>query len=400
MFQNEITQDIETLSFNKISERLFVNNCWKLISILLGGTLALFGIGLSVKPHQTNFEEASALGAATTSIYSRVADYPIHCKDSRDAADCLAGLKSRKASSSALWLGNSQVHAVNQWHEGETNSTPLLFEKLKSHGLDLLTFSQPNASLQEHYVLFEYLQLRLHLQQLILPAVFDDTRESGIRHELSVLLDDVATQEAMATTEIGQRILQARETGSVKDDDTAGIAHTLQERVEQSLNTWLEEVSPLWAARPEIRGRLLISLYLWRNTLLGIKPTTKRKIIRSRYEDNMAAMAAILASAKSHDVKVLVYVAPLRNDVDVPYLDSEYRQYKTDVESLADRYGATFANLENLVPARLWGSKAATSSGGGDELDFMHFQAGGHRLLADRLAELVAAGGAQRGAKP
>jgi hypothetical protein len=369
-------------------------------SLILGSILGIIGIGLSFKPNQTNFEEASALGAATTSIYARVADYPIHCKDGRDAADCLAGLKSRQSSSSALWLGNSQVHAVNQWHEGETNATPLLFEKLKSQGLDLLTFSQPNANLQEHYVLFEYLQQRLPLKQLILPAVFDDTRENGIRPELAVFLDDAPTSEGLAATGIGQRIVKARATAPVKEGDTAGIAHTLQERVEQSLNTWLQDVSLVWAARPEIRGRLLISLYLWRNTLLGIKPTSKRKVIRSRYQDNMAAMAAILASAKSHDVKVLVYVVPLRNDVDVPYLDSEYRQFKTDVESLAGRYGATFANLENLVPAGLWGSKAATSSEGGEELDFMHFQAGGHRLLADRLAELVAAGGAQRGAKP
>ena len=37
----------------------------------------------------------------------------------------------------------------------------------------IITFSQPNANLQEHYVLFEYLRHRLPVRTLILPLVFD-----------------------------------------------------------------------------------------------------------------------------------------------------------------------------------------------------------------------------------
>lgn len=374
----------------------------QLLAIILGGSLALVWLGLNFEPKQTNFEEASALGAATTSVFSRIGEYPIHCGDSRDAADCLAGVKAREAQRSALWLGNSQVHAVNQWHGGETNAAPMLFQSLKPLGLDLVTFSQPNANFQEHYVLFEYLQRQMPLKMLILPAVFDDTRETGLRQDIAVFLNDGRIKIAMAATAIGQRILQARESAPVDSgaEDTAGIAHTLQERVERFLNTGLEQHSALWAARPEMRGQILIDLYTWRNTLLGIKPTSKRKIIRSRYEDNMGAMAAIMASASSHGIRMLVYVVPLRNDVEVPYVDSEYQHFKRDVQSLAEQYGARFANLENLVPAELWGSKAATSSGGGEELDFMHFQAGGHRLLAERLAEEVTAVWTQREIAP
>lgn len=366
---------------------------------MLGGCLALVWLGLTFEPQQTNFEEAAVLGAATTSVLARVGNYPIHCGDGRDAADCLAGVKARHAQRSALWLGNSQVHAVNQRHAGETNAAPLLFESLKPMGLDLVTFSQPNANFQEHYVLFEYLQRQLPLKMLILPAVFDDTRETGLRKGVAIFLEDGKIKTAMAATAIGKRILQAQEAAPADSGggDTAGIAHTLQERVERFLNTWLESHSALWAARSEMRGHLLIDLYLLRNTLLGIKPTSKRKVIRSRYEDNMAAMAAILESAENHGITVLVYIVPLRNDVEVPYVDSEYQHFKTDVQALAERHGALFANLENLVPAELWGSKAATSSGGGEELDFMHFQAGGHRLLAERLGQLVTAAWIHRG---
>ena len=86
---------------------------------------------------------------------------------------------------------------------------------------------------------------------------------------------------------------------------------------------------------------------------------------------------------------MLIYIVPLRSDVEVPYVASEYLQFKADVYSLAKKHHAAFFNLENLVPAELWGTKDSTTGGVSQELDFMHFQAGGHKLLADQLAELV-----------
>lgn len=362
----------------------------KLTSMFVGGCIAIAYLSVNFSGKKTDFEDAAAFGAATSSVMASVEGHRIHCGDSRDAAECIAGAKARNAERSVLWLGNSQVHAVNQLREGETNAAPLLFTRLRSSGLDLVTFSQPNANLQEHYVLFEYLRQQLPLQALILPAVFDDTREDGLRKGVADFLTNPPAALALSRTEVGQKILRAtKTTPSDGESDTAGISHTLQERVERSLNAWLGEHSNLWASRQEIRGRVLLNLYLLRNTLLGIHPTSKRKVIRGRYMDNMAALEAILASAARQGITVLLYIVPLRTDVDIPYVDGEYRHFKADVRTLAERHGATFANLEDLVPAELWGSKEATSAGGGQELDFMHFQAGGHTLLAARLAELV-----------
>lgn len=372
----------------------------KLLAMVLGACIAALWISLVFKPHQTNFEQAEALGTATTSFFSRMGDYPIHCRDSRDLAECLAGVRARHAVSSVLWLGNSQLHAVNQWQAGQTNAAPFLFDKLKPIGLDLVTFSQPNANLQEHYVLFEYLQRQLPIKLLILPVVFDDTRESGIRKEISCLMDDSGTASAISATEIGKRMLRERAGVTKSESDTAGIAHTLQEQAEQNLNQWLDSHSALWASRPEIRGQLMISLYNLRNMLLGIKPTSKRKLIRSRYKDNMDAMEGILETAASRGITALIYVVPLRNDVEVPYNDNEYQQFKSEAQAIAVRHGARYADLDNLIPASLWGSKDATSSGSKEELDFMHFQAAGHRILAERLAGLVTEMWSQRETHP
>ncbi len=364
----------------------------RMLPIILGCVIALVFLNLNYLGKKTNFEDAATFGAGTSSVMASVDGYRIHCNDSRDVTECIEGAKARGAECSALWLGNSQVHAVNQLREGETNAAPILFERLKASGLDLITFSQPNASLQEHLVLFEYLQRQLPIQALILPVVFDDTREEGLRKEVAYFLNDPSTRAALSGTASGAKILRAHETAAPPDtdSDTAGIAHTLQERVERFLNAWLGEHSTLWAARPEIRGQLMLNLYLLRNTVLGIKPTSKRKVIRGRYQDNLAALEAMLASAASRDITVLLYIVPLRNDVEIPYVDSEYQAFKAETQTLAKQYGATFANLESLVPAELWGSKAATSAGKQQELDFMHFQAGGHQILAARLAELIA----------
>ena len=42
-------------------------------------------------------------------------------------------------------------------------------------------------------------------------------------------------------------------------------------------------------------------------------------------------------------------------------------------------------DLESIVPSYFWGSKDSTSLDKEQELDFMHFQGGGHKLLADSI---------------
>lgn len=371
-----------------------------LLAIIFGCTIAIIYLSSKYIGQKTDFEDAATFGADTISAQATVDGYRINCSDSRDADDCIAGAKSRHAANTVLWLGNSQVGSVNQLKKGETNAPPLLFNNLKTSDLDLVTFNQPNANMQEHYVLFEYLRQQLPVKILILPAVFDDTREDGLRREVSDFLADAATASALFDSAIGKKILKINAVSAPnKGGDTAGILHTLQERVERVLNTWLDETSALWLARPEIRGQIMNYLYVWRNTVFGIKPTTKRKIIRGRYQDNFDSLEAILAAAAHQGISVVLYIVPLRNDVEIPYVKSEYQQYKKEVQALAERYKAKFSNLEDLVPAALWGSKASTSVGMTQELDFMHFQADGHKLLAHRLAKLVTSARAEQVSK-
>ena len=75
----------------------------------------------------------------------------------------------------------------------------------------------------------------------------------------------------------------------------------------------------------------------------------------------------------------------MRNDVKVPYELDEYENFKAEIVLIAKKNGVRFANLEYIVPAEFWGTQDSTNLGMDKELDFMHFQAGGHKLLASAI---------------
>ncbi len=251
-----------------------------------------------------------------------------------------------------------------------------------------MAFSQPNANLQEHFLTYVYLNQKQQLSHLILPVVFDDFREDGIRPELLSFSEDPETYKKLAQSPAGKKIIKEKEFAANRNKtDTAGLNGTIQDHAEKYLNDWFDKNLVFWQARPDARGTLFNYLYLTRNTILGITPSSKRKIIRGRYQDNINALKAILELAKDNSTQVLVYIAPLRNDVEIPYIKSEYENFKQEVQTLVKENDAKFSDFENLVPAELWGSKGSTTLGEQSEIDFMHFQSGGHALLANEVVK-------------
>jgi hypothetical protein len=160
---------------------------------------------------------------------------------------------------------------------------------------------------------------------------------------------------------------------------------TWQESSEAFLNRKLSDVWGLWASRENLRGLLALKMFLLRNKVFGITPQSKRRLLPARYNENVAAFESLLKAAQREQVQVLVYVAPIRHDVALPYVESEYEAFKHQVAALTAQYQMAFRNLEGLIPAALWGEKENTTGGAELETDFMHFQAPGHMLLADEM---------------
>ena len=156
----------------------------------------------------------------------------------------------------------------------------------------------------------------------------------------------------------------------------------MQEKSEQYLDNILIENWLIWQERSNLRGLIFNSLYKFRNLVFGINPSSTRKKIPGNYAINIESLESILLLANKLKINVLLYVVPLRNDFKIPYDEDEYELFKEELKSLSDMYNTYYINLENLIPPEFWGMKESTSITDEQELDFMHFQESGHRLLA------------------
>ncbi|ABK46162.1 conserved hypothetical protein [Magnetococcus marinus MC-1] len=362
----------------------------QLTSLVLAVLICLisFTSWLSDQP-QTAFDQL-ALGKDVTEVSQQEEGYHVHCRTLNDGGQCLHDWLERGAKPVHVWLGNSQLHAINQWQPGETTAPNVLHQRWKDGNHTLLAYSQPNANLMEHYLLFEALLEKLPVERLILPVVFDDLRETGIRPTLLPLLSQPSIVSNLSNTSIGQKIIaQNTQVEKQSEIDLKGLSETPQKRVESYLNHQLSHYWPWWDKRVEARGQIYFFLYRLRNQVFGITAQSKRKIIRARYLDNMAALDAILVRAKQRFVDILLYIPPIRNDVELPYLMREYTSFKHSLSEKAQGPHIHLFNFENLVPAHWWGANNSTNMQDKTELDFMHFQGPGHVRLAQAIDEAV-----------
>jgi len=350
-----------------------------------GALLAAVLLNIGATGKKTSFDEL-ALGEENKESYTTVGGYPIHGKNLDMFESILKGYRQRQSRNVVLWLGNSQLHAINQAKANATPAPAKLYARFSDRDCDVITLSQPNANLQEHYVLFEFLRQRMNVRLLLLPVVFDDLRNTGVRFGLADALDDPAVIRELERTPVGMKIkpMAGDEVMFGGGDDFAGVRDTLQSRSERFLNEGLASTSKVWESRSELRGRIFLGMYLLRNRAFGISSSSKRKMISGRYALNLEALAATLESARSVGIPVLIYIVPLRADVETPYVLEEYSRFKEQVTALAAALGSYFMNYEDLVPAKYWGTMDDIQ-GDGQGVDFMHFQEAGHELLADAL---------------
>lgn len=354
-----------------------------LLSLIAALGLAIAAIYGLFGGTSTNFNELD-LGTQTHVLFERYEGDLVHCSTFADAQDCLAPAQRRRLARGVLWLGNSQLHAINQLRPGQTTAAGLLVRRLRPQGVEVLAFSQPNASLAEHLVMFEGLRRRLRPSVLVLPLVFDDTREGAIRQDVARGLADPAVKAGLAQSQAGRQVVAL--AGSLAAAPGEGGDSSMQARSETALTAALEDCCGWETLRLQARGELFMALFRTRNAVFGIKPSSQRRKLPAVYKLNLAAYEQILASAQADGIRVVAYIAPLRGDAPRPYDPGEYNAFKVETAAIAARRGARFLDLETAVPDRFWGMKDSTGADGAPELDFMHFQAPGHERLEAKIA--------------
>ena len=249
-----------------------------------------------------------------------------------------------------------------------------------------MTFSQPNANIQEHLILAAHLYQKLPVSDLILPVVFDDMREIKIRPDIEKSFNDKDTKSVLVkSTKNGLNLyndyLNKKDYSNSKNNKSV----SLQENSEKLINDNLKKNWFLWSERSNLRGEFIFSLYNLRNFIFQINPSSIRKMIPGRYKKNFNALKDIIEISKIRNINIFIYTVPIRNDVKIPYRVDEYTKFKDELEQVSKKNNITYRNFENIVPNLLWGTKNSSSIDEQQKIDFMHFIAKGHKILANKI---------------
>ena len=362
----------------------------ELLLMTLGGVMAVgilkWGFG-----GERAFDQA-ALGNHTVEYLAKSPQgEPIHTVKQKPGEVQSMLTETGKQDRVVMFFGNSQTHSINQKKEGEVNYPEII--QRRHPELSIRCHSIPNANLQEFLVLLNWWSTSMEIDQLFIPVFMDDLREDGLRQDFMPMIieDDLkvsCTNQALSE-KLNSELLRFKMPSDNAVVGGESRNATLQDKTEKALNNWLGKRFKVWQNRPKARGDFFMKLYQWRNTIFGITASTKRKMIPARYEWNMSALEAIIKYANKNKIVINVYIPPIRNDVEVPYDPEEYQTFKEEVRKMTQSFGATFSDFEGIVPGELWGLKASTNSGAEPELDYMHFQALGHQILADALEPMV-----------
>jgi hypothetical protein len=364
-------------------------------STLLHVALPVFIAIMMLNAYKKNIRPSTdiGLGEATSSCTPSYEDFPIHIRYPVKADSLKDGWMKRGKKEVSLWIGNSQLHGVNQFEPGNSNCIGFLFDKLLPYRCEVLGISFPNANLQEFLVSVIYFSKLIPAKRIILPIFYDDMREDGIRAILqgSSIADSIRTSSFyFSHLENIKSLCKPSEAKLVQlPDDYSGIKETTQDISERYVNHFLEARWKIWKMRPDIRGKMYNDLYNIRNILLGIDASTIRKMIPGRYQENHKAFLAILDYCNDKGIELTIYIPPIRNDVPLPYEMEGYNKFKQVILEECNSKGVRFLNLESLIPKRCWGVSGTSDIKSRGSIDFMHFREEGHRIIADTIFKII-----------
>lgn len=331
------------------------------------------------------FELTPAMVGETIDVYAKnSANQRIHAIDLDEESldDILKSLDANKHN--VFHIGNSQSQSVNQLKDGQTNLIGITSNLIEEEH-NFLAHTMPNMGLLEYWLVLNYWGSKVELDYLILPVFFDDMRESVIRSDfISKIIED--NFQIQSNDIISQKInIKVSSMFSEIDTEHEMFGKT----VERHLNNVISDNIFFWDIRVRMKQLVYVSLYNLRNTIFNIKPTSKRKMLKSAYINNIKALNLITRYCKDNKIKLCVYIPPIRNDYQIPYDLEEYGKFKSFLENFCDEEAVVFTNFEGIIPNHFWGLKNSTNINSDLELDFMHFQYDGHKILADSIAKKI-----------
>ena len=272
-----------------------------------------------------------------------------------------------------LILGNSQLGSINQKNKSEISYGNQLSLALEKNEKDLIARSiwLANINFNEiELIITSIKKCAPSLNHIIIPAFLDDTREKNIRPTMKEFEKVICKNEEKS-------IIPIKESDIKKTNSMI-------------INNFILTKFPLLNNLQSLNDKFRNLLYQFRNTVFGINPSTKRRIIPGSYKSNLSALENITEISKG---KLLIYIPPLlyaNNSNKIPYEKISYEAFKSDIKKICKTSKRCFYNdLDKSVPDNLWGEKGSTSLFNDKEIDFMHFNFDGHVIFTNVIYEIL-----------
>ena len=286
--------------------------------------------------------------------------------------------------------GMSQMYAINDRQPNDRIIADNLDSWLEGRGAMAASLAGPNLCNEEAlFFLCAGLSDPARRPAVFLYGVcFDKFRNLDLRREYQEFFANrlelrrrwLAEADDAVDLPLAAEKMRATEKGVETEGRAAATREPGKGDVELKLRESVSRVVPVVAAREELNARAQMEMFLFRNWLFRIKPTSKRPVISARQALNRQFLELLVSVAKQGGVVPILYVIPLNPQAENPYIPTEYEDFKVWVAGLANREGIPFANLEGIVPSQYWGEFM-----GGP--DFKHFRGEGHRMTAAALIE-------------
>lgn len=375
-----------------------------MLRVLAFALAVALGVGADWWLFSRQRQDFAAAGLGINSTANEASYYAgsrrVICFSVEDLDRCVGALPPSTTRKRLLWLGWSQLYAINDFHTGDRTGPVLLAERLARADVDLIAIAMPNINPREQLLAYEYLRPRLKLAGLIAPAWLQGMKQEGIRATWQAALADPAVRSALAALPSGGAILasvapQAKSAQEIGQQNLAKDTRTTQERVEQRLVAELTDRFAPWRVRNEAQGEIKLALLAGkeqvlrlRNLVLGTRAQNWINVIPpARYGINLEAFTDLVSTARRDGLPVLVYVPPRPSGNRFPFEPAVYAAFKADAKKIARQHGASFANIEGTVADDVWGE--ADNGAGEIVTDHSHFTAAGHRQMSDALGAAI-----------
>ena len=287
-----------------------------------------------------------------------------------------------------ILAGMSQMYAINDARPQDETISEHMDDALSPRGIRVFGMAAPNLCNEEVVLLLlsTMSDPRTRPDVFIYGGCFDKFRNLDLRPEYQAFLKDRPALRSLWNDTAKEYVGRYPKAGKKMTKSLSEVEEVEegkdreQDTVEALLRGFASRWLPVVSARNDLNANVQLQLFLLRNWLLDIKPTSKRPIIEGRYQMNREFLGMMADIARQGSVKLIMYVIPLNPLAENPYIPSQYADFKEWLERFCRERDVPFANLENAVPSEAWGEFM-----GGP--DFKHFRGEGHRLTAAALLE-------------